>query len=81
MVPPISAGVLASRVSLPSVFHIASGVRWRKRAGFLIFWMDPPLLGGGQRAWFLQFLEAPLPHASGFLTFFTLPQASGGGSV
>ena len=47
----------------------------------LFFWRDPPLLGGGKRAWFLQFLQAPLPHASGFPTFFTLPQASGGGSV
>ena len=81
MVPPISAGAPASRVRVAYVFHIASGVRGRKRVGFLIFCRGPRWLVGGKRVWFLQFLQASLPHMSGFPPFLTLPQASGGGSV
>jgi hypothetical protein len=81
MVPPISAGAPASRVRVSYVFHIASGVRGRKHVGFLIFCRGPRWLVGGKRVWFLQFLQASLPHMSGFPPFLTLPQASGGGSV
>ena len=81
MVPPISAGAPASRVRVSYVFHIASGVRGRKRVGFLIFCRGPRWLVGGKRVWFLQFLQASLPHMSGLPPFLTLPQASGGGSV
>ena len=81
MVPPISVGAPASYVRVSYVFQIASGVTERKSVRFLIVLEGPLLLGGGKCVWFLQFLQAPLPHASGFPTFFTLPQASGGGSV
>ena len=37
MVPPISTGVPASHVRVPSISHIASGVRGRKRVRCLIF--------------------------------------------
>ena len=81
MVPPISAGAPASRVRVSYVFHIASGVRGRKRVGFLIFCRGSLLPGGREGVWFLQFLQASLPHASVYPPCFTLPQASGGGSV
>ena len=80
-VPPISAGVAASCVRIHSLFHIASGVTRRKRVGFLFFCRGPQRLVGGKRVWFLQFLLAPLPHTSGFPTFFKLPQASLRGRV
>ena len=80
-VPPISAGVPASCVRIPSLFHIASGVTRRKRVGVLFFCRNPQRLVGGKRVWFLQFLQASLPHMSGFPPFLTLPQASGRGSV
>ena len=80
-VPPISAGVPASCVRIPSLFHIASGVTRRKRVGFLIFCRGPQRLVGGKREWFLQFLLAPLPHTLGFPTFFTLLKASRRGRV
>ena len=80
-VPPISAGVPASCVRIPSLFHIASGVTRRKRVGILFFLQGSPAVGRGKRVWFFQFLQASLPHMSGFPPFLTLPQASGGGSV
>ena len=48
MVPPISAGVPAARVRVPSVFHIASGIRGRKRVGFLNFLQGSPVVGWGE---------------------------------
>jgi hypothetical protein len=60
MVPPISAGAPASRVRVSYVFHIASGVRGRKRVGFLIFCRGPRWLVGGKRVWFLQ-ISAGVP--------------------
>jgi hypothetical protein len=81
MVPPISAGAPASRVRYSYIFQIASSVKGRKRVGFLIFCRGPRWLVGGKRVWFLQFVQASLPHMSGFPPFLTLPQASGGGCV
>ena len=81
MVPLIPAGVPASHVRVPSISHIASGVRGRKRVRCLIFCRGSLLPGRQKRVWCLQFLQASLPHASVYPPCFTLPEASGGGSV